>query len=110
MDDTDIRFIWRTERSEDSLWHYMVAHNAREISPHVYDSKGSVDTICGIKLVDGPVTIDLSHEQHLIPERPNCEKCLRFGLEPALFEALEEILSKDPELVPATSRAGTTWE
>lgn len=80
-------------------WHWVILHDADERGPRRYFAS-RVDTVCGIVLDEGGVTVTL-HDTGA-PDQPNCPRCLGDGLSPSLREELERVL-ENAEVAPVAS-------
>lgn len=87
--DEDIRVVGRARRYE-SVWHWLVLHDATEQPARVYQAHGGVDTICGIAITSGPTIIDLRQEQ--TPDEPDCGGCETLGLPRLVFDAVRDAI------------------
>jgi len=79
-------------------WHWMILHDAEEQSARRFFAS-RVDTVCGIVLDEGGVTVTL-HDT-VAPDQPNCPRCLGEGLSPSLRAELERVL-EEADVAPVT--------
>ncbi len=85
----DMRLVAKALDDFGDDWHWVILHDAQPLGDRNYFAS-RVDTICGIVLDEGGVTVTL-HDTGA-PDQPNCPKCLGEGLSPALREELEAVL------------------
>ena len=103
---TDMRLVAKALDDFGDDWHWVILH---DIEPQgerrFYASR--VDTICGIRLDEGGVTVTLVDTG--APDEPNCPQCQAAGLGPTLRAQIEQVL-EEAELVPVRRGAPGTRE
>lgn len=94
----DKRIVAKALEDFGDDWHWVILHDAEERGERTYRAT-SVDTICGILLAEGGITVTL-HDTGA-PDEPNCPQCLSDGLGPALRADIEQLLEAvEAEPVP----------
>ncbi|MSQ31379.1 MAG: hypothetical protein EXR64_05055 [Dehalococcoidia bacterium] len=81
-------------------WHWVILHGAEPRGERRYFTT-LVDTLCGILLDEGGVTVTLVDTG--APDEPNCPRCLTGGTGGGLRAEVERVL-EEAELVPVRVR------
>ena len=96
----DVRIVAKALDDFGDDWHWVILHGAESRGERRYFTT-LVDTICGILLDEGGVTVTLVDTG--APDEPNCPRCCGDGIDPALRADIERVL-EEAELVPVRVR------
>ena len=92
----DVRIVGKALDDFGDDWHWVILHDAEPRGERRYFTR-LVDTICGIRLDEGGVTVTLVDTG--APDEPNCPQCQQSGVGPGLRAQIEQVL-EEADLVP----------
>ena len=93
---TDMRIVAKALDDFGDDWHWVILHNVEPRGERRFFTT-LVDTICGIHLDEGGVTVTLVDTG--APPEPNCPQCRASEVGPSLRARIEQVL-EEAELVP----------
>ena len=96
----EVRIVAKALDDFGDDWHWVILHDAEPRGDRRYFTT-LVDTVCGILLDEGGVTVTLVDTG--APDEPNCPRCRGEGVDPGLRLEIERVL-EEAELVPVRVR------